>query len=68
MNARQRWIAPLVKETADGIVFVQQSRCIASEDESKLRPASDPPDIQINISSTTGIWYCPSCAAVGSRS
>jgi hypothetical protein len=60
-NAGRRGIATLVKETADGVVFVLQSRGIAFEDESKIRPVSDAPDIKINVSCTTGLRYCPAC-------
>jgi len=60
-NAGQRGIAALLKETAKGLVFVEQCRGIAFEDESKIRPNPSAPDIKINVSCTTGLPYCPSC-------
>jgi hypothetical protein len=60
-SAGHRGIATLVKETDEGICFVQQSRGIAFEDESEIRPVPGAPDIDINVSCTTGLRYCPFC-------
>jgi len=60
-NAGQRGVAALVKESVEGLVFVQQSRGIAFEDEGKIRPMPSAPDIKINVSCTTGLRYCPAC-------
>jgi len=59
--AGERGIAILVKVTSEGIMFVLQSRGIAFEDESKIRPMPSAPDIKINVSCTTGLQYCPAC-------
>jgi hypothetical protein len=59
-NAGQRRIAALLKETAKGLVFVEQSPGIAFEDEGKIRSNPSAPDIRIIVFCTTGLQYCPS--------
>ncbi|TWT61735.1 hypothetical protein Pan54_24720 [Rubinisphaera italica] len=39
--------------------FLHQSRGVAFEDESKLKPAEM--DVVINISAEVGMRYCPTC-------
>lgn len=60
-NAGQRGIAVLAKKTSEGVVFVQQSRGIAFDDESKIGPMPGAPDIKINVSCTMGLRFCPVC-------
>jgi len=59
--AGERGIAVLVKKTPEGTMFVLQSRGIAFDDESKIRPMPGAPDIKIRVSCTTGLRYCPAC-------
>jgi len=60
--AGQRGIAILVHKTSSiGIAFLLQSRGIALEDVSKIRPTPSAPDIKINVSSEVGLQYCPTC-------
>lgn len=58
-NAGQRGLAILVRNTSEGLIFLLQSRGIAFEDEGKMKPV--PTDIYFNISTTTGMRYCPAC-------
>lgn len=60
-NAGRRGIAALAKMTGEGVVFVLQSRGIAFDDEARIGPMLDAPDIKINVSCTTGLRYCPVC-------
>ena len=48
-----------VQKTPLGIMFLQQSRGIAFEDEGKIHPMPDGPDIKINVSAESGLQYCP---------
>lgn len=59
-DAGQRGIAVRVVNTSDGIRFRLQSRGIAFEDESKIRPMPEM-DMKINVSSEMGLQYCPAC-------
>ena len=60
-DAGQRGIAVIVIRTSDGIRFRLQSRGIAFEDERKIRPVPDSPEIKINIAEECGLQYCPFC-------
>jgi len=59
--AGQRGIAILTKDSSIGLMFLLQSRGIAFDDISKMRPQPGAPDIKINISCETGLKYCPWC-------
>ncbi len=59
--AGQRGLAILVHRTSSGIMFLFQSRGIAFEDVGKIRPNPTAPDIKINVSSESGLQYCPWC-------
>jgi hypothetical protein len=58
-NAGKRGIAALVRPTHKGIEFLLQSRGIAFDDESKLKPSSN--DLIVNVEFTIGLRYCPFC-------
>ena len=60
-NAGQRGIAALVERVPGGIMVVLQSRGVAADDEPKLRPGGPGHDYKINISTSTGITFCPFC-------
>jgi hypothetical protein len=60
-SAGEPGIAVLVRKTPERIRFLLQSRGIPFEDESKIRPRHDAPDIKINVSSESGLQYCPIC-------
>jgi hypothetical protein len=60
-DAGQRGLAVLVVKTSEGIRFRLQSRGIAFEDVSKIRPAPDYPDIKINVACESGLQFCPFC-------
>ena len=60
-DAGQRGIAVLAVKTSEGIRFRLQSRGIAYEDESKIHPMPDSPDIKINVSCESGLQFCPFC-------
>jgi hypothetical protein len=58
--AGERGPAILARETSAGhLVFVLQSRGVAFEDISKLRPV--PIDIKINVDAVIGLRFCPFC-------
>ena len=59
--AGQRGLAILVHKTSSGGMFLFQSRGIALEDVGKIRPNPSAPDMKINVSSETGLQYCPWC-------
>jgi hypothetical protein len=57
--AGERGLAILVRKTSQGPVFVLQSRGIAFEDLGKIKPTDV--NIKINVSSESGLQYCPYC-------
>jgi hypothetical protein len=59
MAAGERGNAALAVEKRGRLYFLLQSRGVAFEDESKLRPASI--EVTINIASCTGLRFCPFC-------
>ena len=58
-SAGERGLGILVKRTPDGLRFELQSRGIAYEDETKIRPM--PIELRINVASGTGLRFCPWC-------
>lgn len=58
-NAGQRGLAALVWHPRQGLGFLLQSRGISFLDEESLIRGDQ--DIIINISSETGLSYCPFC-------
>jgi hypothetical protein len=58
-SAGNRGIGVLVEKIPEGFMFVLQSRGIAYEDERKIQPV--PSDININVSSSVGMKFCPWC-------
>ncbi len=59
--AGQRGMAILVHKTSTGINFLLQSRGIAFDDVKRIRPNPNASDVKINVSSETGLQYCPWC-------
>lgn len=59
--AGERGIACLVIDDGERIAFTLQSRGVAFDDEDNLRAFPDAPDIKINISSESGLRFCPFC-------
>jgi len=59
-NAGKRGVAVIVVwRKPGGLKFLLQSRGIAHDDEALFKPMPLP--LYINISSTVGLRYCPSC-------
>jgi hypothetical protein len=61
LSAGQRGLACLVIQRQEGNAFCLQSRGVAFEDEHKLRAVPEAPDFKINISSESGLRFCPFC-------
>jgi hypothetical protein len=60
LNAGKRGIAIVVLQESDGdLHFFLQSRGIAFEDESRIKPLDI--EIKINISAEVGLRHCPFC-------
>lgn len=60
-KAGQRGLAAIVLKFGSEIGFTLQSRAVDFDDKEKLVGAVGGPDVVINLSSSTGLRFCPFC-------